>query len=399
MAPSVAARDEQLQSFKKGNAHRAVQFFGDTSKSWLTDNNVVPWLEGCRKGMLHTKSKGLHSAVLDVHAFLQTGVLPLGWWQKAHKLSPVKKAAAAAQAELAAPKAAPKKAQPRKKAPSKAASTSAATAAAAESDVEMQEVEAAAQPDVPAQRAVLATEAALPEAATESAQVAAPQAVGGATPTGAGDGAAAAAAHASAQPPAASNGGGSLGGAARPAGSGSTSTRDMLRSVFNRIKLLHPAAARLETPNSVVDLLAALRKHFGPAMALATEQLRGKDANDLLAALFSWAARRAIAPEDVERCFPLVPHGKVLMPYALWDRIADLGEPGCCCSSCGSSSQERRNTCAAHLAGCWCCCSAANAASLCTRLSTCAALVELPADQPTPAPPCQACTRCTGSCR
>jgi hypothetical protein len=240
--------------------------------------------------MLHTKSKGLHSAVLDVHAFLQTGVLPLGWWQKAHKLSPVKKAAAAAQAELAAPKAAPKKAQPRKKAPSKAASTSAATAAAAESDVEMQEVEAAAQPDVPAQRAVLATEAALPEAATESAQVAAPQAVGGATPTGAGDGAAAAAAHASAQPPAASNGGGSLGGAARPAGSGSTSTRDMLRSVFNRIKLLHPAAARLETPNSVVDLLAALRKHFGPAMALATEQLVGERAAGRGGGAGSWVA-------------------------------------------------------------------------------------------------------------
>lgn len=59
----------------------------------------------------------------------------------------------------------------------------------------------------------------------------------------------------------------------RPAGSGSTSTRDMLRSVFNRIKLLHPAAARLETPNSVVDLLAGLQAHFGPALALTAEQL------------------------------------------------------------------------------------------------------------------------------
>lgn len=57
------------------------------------------------------------------------------------------------------------------------------------------------------------------------------------------------------------------------AGSGSTSTRDMLRSVFNRIKLLHPVAARLETPNSVSDLLGALARHFGPAMALTTEQL------------------------------------------------------------------------------------------------------------------------------
>ena len=47
----------------------------------------------------------------------------------------------------------------------------------------------------------------------------------------------------------------------------------MLRSVFNRMKLLHPAAARLETPNSVVDLLAALKQHFGPALALSPEEL------------------------------------------------------------------------------------------------------------------------------
>ena len=56
---------------------------------------------------------------------------------------------------------------------------------------------------------------------------------------------------------------------------------------------------------------------------------RGKDANDLLASLFTWAVGRAVAPAAVERCFPLVPHGKVLMPYVLWDRIGELGEPGC----------------------------------------------------------------------
>ena len=32
-----------------------------------------------------------------------------------------------------------------------------------------------------------------------------------------------------------------------------------------------------------------------------------------------------MAPAAVERCFPLVPHGKVLMPYVLWDRITELG--------------------------------------------------------------------------
>lgn len=30
----VAARDEELQSYKKGAATTPVQFFGDTSKSW-----------------------------------------------------------------------------------------------------------------------------------------------------------------------------------------------------------------------------------------------------------------------------------------------------------------------------------------------------------------------------
>lgn len=52
---------------------------------------------------------------------------------------------------------------------------------------------------------------------------------------------------------------------------------------------------------------------------------RGKDANDLLASLFSWAVGWPVAPAAVERCFPLVPHGKVLMPYVLWDRISELG--------------------------------------------------------------------------
>lgn len=49
----------------------------------------------------------------------------------------------------------------------------------------------------------------------------------------------------------------------------------------------------------------------------------------MLAALFSWARGRPVTPAEVERCFPLVPHGKVLMPYVLWDRIGELGEPGC----------------------------------------------------------------------
>lgn len=53
---------------------------------------------------------------------------------------------------------------------------------------------------------------------------------------------------------------------------------------------------------------------------------RGKDANDLLASLFTWAAGRRVTAPEVERCFPLVPHGKVLMPYVLWDRITELGE-------------------------------------------------------------------------
>lgn len=220
----------------------------------LTDNKVVPWLDGCRKGLLHAKSKGLHSAVTEVHIFLQTGMLPAGWWQQAHKLSPVKKAAAAAPgADPASPRAAAEKAQPRKQAPSKAAGAS-----AAEGDVEMEEAAGAAGPDAQAPQA---TKAALTEPATEPAQLPAAQAL---------------------LPAAGGSGGSSLGGAAagRAAGSGSTSTRDMLRSVFNRIKLLHPAAARLETPNSVVDLLAALRKHFGPAMALATEQLVRKGGRD-----------------------------------------------------------------------------------------------------------------------
>lgn len=64
------------------------------------------------------------------------------------------------------------------------------------------------------------------------------------------------------------------------------------------------------------------------SLALPAPLQRGKDANDVLAALFSWARGRPVTPAEVERCFPLVPHGKVLMPYVLWDRIGELGKPG-----------------------------------------------------------------------
>ena len=53
---------------------------------------------------------------------------------------------------------------------------------------------------------------------------------------------------------------------------------------------------------------------------------RGKDANDLMAQLFSWAAGSAITAAQAECCFPLVPHGKVLMPFVLWERTNELGE-------------------------------------------------------------------------
>lgn len=84
------------------------------------------------------------------------------------------------------------------------------------------------------------------------------------------------------------------------AGSGSTSTRDMLRSVFNRIKLLHPVAARLETPNSVSDLLGALARHFGPAMALTTEQLvRSRARSGLRAMLGAGSVRSCLHARPV----------------------------------------------------------------------------------------------------
>ena len=53
---------------------------------------------------------------------------------------------------------------------------------------------------------------------------------------------------------------------------------------------------------------------------------RGKDANDLMAQLFSWAAGKPVTAAQAECCFPLVPHGKVHMPFVLWERITELGE-------------------------------------------------------------------------
>lgn len=69
------------------------------------------------------------------------------------------------------------------------------------------------------------------------------------------------------------------------------------------------------------------RLAHGLTFAFLPPLQRGKDANDVLAALFSWARGRPVTPAEVERCFPLVPHGKVLMPYVLWDRITELGKP------------------------------------------------------------------------
>ncbi len=217
-----------------------------------------------------------HLPLLQAHTFLHTGAVPAGWWQKAHKESPVKKAAAAAagggsSGSEPAPKPKPPKkerseaaaeaggeaAQPKKKRPVKEAAPEAAApvVAAANGEAAAGVVQAAAL-DVPMQDA--AAEAGLDPAAVAAAALnSLPGWVGGSG-----------AAH-----------------SPRPAGSGSTSTRDMLRSVFNRIKLLHPAAARLETPNSVVDLLSGLRAHFGPALALTAEQLvrRGAGATHFVA--------------------------------------------------------------------------------------------------------------------
>ena len=80
-----------------------------------------------------------------------------------------------------------------------------------------------------------------------------------------------------------------------------------------------------------LPLLPAARIHQGvcallpPALPYPSLQ-RGKDANDLMAQLFSWAAGSAITATQAECCFPLVPHGKVLMPFVLWERINELGE-------------------------------------------------------------------------
>ncbi|PSC72083.1 histone H3 Lys 36 methyltransferase ASH1 isoform A [Micractinium conductrix] len=309
-----ANRDGQLREARptKGGNYSALQFFGDCSKAWIKEDSMVPWRDGCLHGLLRGKGKGKQAAVSEAHAFLHTGALPLGWWQKPPKESPVKRAAAAA-AEAAAVAAAaqpPPQPKPKKVKPAPEADA-AATAAQASGSTGSGDAAAAAAGVEALQSAAHAGDAAVPM--ETDAAVAAAGAALASLPGWGGAGAR----------PAAAAGG----GFAPPptAGSGSTSTRDMLRSVFNRIKLLHPVAARLETPNSVSDLLGALARHFGPAMALTTDQLRGKDANDVLAALFSWARGSSVGPSDVERCFPLVPHGKVLMPYVLWDRIGELG--------------------------------------------------------------------------
>lgn len=214
----------------------------------LTEQNVVEWSDGCARGFLKPpkNNKGLPPAILQVHSFLHTGALPKGWWQKAPKVPAIKRAAAGGAAG------APKQLVPEAN----------VGKAAADAGEQQQEQQAKKQRTVVKGEAGQQPAAGLNDeemlAADAQAAFTAPHAAPAAAGGLAADGTAAGAA-----------------GAARPAGSGSTSTRDMLRSVFNRIKLLHPAAARLETPNSVVDLLAALRKHFGPAMALATEQLVG----------------------------------------------------------------------------------------------------------------------------
>lgn len=281
---------------------------------------MLAWSEGCSKGYLKGK-KTLTQAIMEVHSFLQTGTLPDGWWQRPPKVSPVKRASAAAET-AAAPrqqhKAAAKKGKPaeakaaaagdagqqqKKRKPSKAEAPGDGRRQAA-ADVDMQDAEAEPDAASPAtEAAALAAAGGMPLAAAALAAVAA-----GTPVEAAGNAAVAAAAAARAAggviplpgtlgtlalpaltpglaPVAAAGGGASP----RPAGTGSTSTRDMLRSVFNRIKLLHPGAARLETPNSVVDLLAALRKHFGPAMAMATEQLVGR----------GWARDGAVARRQV----------------------------------------------------------------------------------------------------
>jgi hypothetical protein len=45
-----------------------------------------------------------------------------------------------------------------------------------------------------------------------------------------------------------------------------------------------------------------------------------------MAQLFSWAAGKPVTAAQAECCFPLVPHGKVHMPFVLWERITELGE-------------------------------------------------------------------------
>lgn len=346
-----ANRDGQLREARpaKGGSHVALQFYGDTTKAWVKEDGVMTWAEGCAKGYLKGKQKQKQQAVFQAHEFFNTGVLPEGWWQKSLKEAPFKRAKAAAaaaakqhkqqqqQEQQRAAKKAKLAEQPASEKKPKAGKAAAENGAAAAAASPQQAAPAVAAPEVAAPAgepaAAAGSDGASPmdtdsPAASSDEQVAAPAggalvplnalpawATGGALPPALPAAAAAAAAAARAAHP----------HAVPTAGSGSTSTRDMLRSVFNRIKLLHPVAARLETPNSVSDLLSALARHFGPAMALTTDQLRGKDANDVLAALFSWARGQEVTPGEVERCFPLVPHGKVLMPYVLWDRIAELG--------------------------------------------------------------------------
>ena len=45
-----------------------------------------------------------------------------------------------------------------------------------------------------------------------------------------------------------------------------------------------------------------------------------------MAQLLSWAASKPVTAAQAEGCFPLVPHGKVNMPFVLWERITELGE-------------------------------------------------------------------------
>eukprot|EP00887_Chlorella_sp_A99_P007604 scaffold20.g7604.t1 len=117
------------------------------------------------------------------------------------------------------------------------------------------------------------------------------------------------------------------------AGATTASVRDMLRQLLNRLKLLHPTIARVDTPSQTHDLVAVAHKFFGAALPCDMhslvggrgQPLKGKDCYDCLAAIFSWAAGAEVTPAQAKACFPVAPHGRVLAPRVSWDAIKQLG--------------------------------------------------------------------------